>query len=163
MVTNVSRLMDADNDVERFQPAPAGVRLTEAYKATEAVSRMMPTTPSVTEASGRVGVRNILSAKVETVSQHTIAPTVQARKINGVIGEIMDGSVIVYCQNGSQEIPIRLPTSIIPEDLLHHGEPVSVFLDQAKGYRIPVIEKRAISTLPKLPDENAINEWIKSI
>jgi hypothetical protein len=85
-----------------------------------------------------------------------------AKQIEGVIAEIMEGSVVIRCKV-PEDVELRLPPSLIPNELLSFGTPVSISLEATGGYRMPVVRGRKIQEQPKLPGQSAVEDWLNSL
>jgi hypothetical protein len=120
--------------------------------------------PVATEASSAQA-----AALKSAVSESQTPPLVQARgirAIKGVIGEsIGQGNYVVYCYPPtSPKFDIRLPEVVIPSDLRAYGRPVFVAIDVENGIRRPVVTPREITKpLPRLPEQDAVESWLKSL
>jgi len=91
------------------------------------------------------------------------APT-GIRRINGVIAEIKQDSVVIDCDLPSGgRVEMNLPPALIPSDLQKFGTPVQISLDSTSGVRIPLIERRVITEQPKLAGQKEVEDWIEKL
>lgn len=67
------------------------------------------------------------------------------------------------CRTSSGAVEIQLPPAVIPENLLHYGQPVTISLDYSSGYRRPKIERREIGNIDPLPGQQAAEEWLDTL
>ena len=100
-----------------------------------------------------------------TISQspETVVPAV-VQEIDGVIAEVMEGSVVIQCRlPGAEDLELRLPPSLIPSGLIAFGTPVRISLETSGGYRVPIVRARDIGEQPELSGQSAVEKWINSL
>jgi hypothetical protein len=81
------------------------------------------------------------------------------RHIDAVIQHISGQHCIVRCDLAAGPVDLRIPLSYVPNELLMHGQPVTVSLDRSLGYRVPKVEARQITMSGASEDERQILEW----
>jgi hypothetical protein len=108
--------------------------------------------------------KQVLGTTVEP--SETISPTLELaglRSIDCVISEIRRDTVKIKCKGATGDTELQLPPSLIPNALMHVGQPIVISLDSSDGYRRPVINARAIGPQAKLPGQDEFESWAKSI
>jgi hypothetical protein len=100
------------------------------------------------------------------VSYHGVASTVDSsgsKSLGGVILEICRDTVRIECVLPSGVVELQLPPTLVPEALMQVGQPISISLDTAGGYRRPVLRARPIGPQPKLPGQDDYEKWAATL
>lgn len=97
---------------------------------------------------------HILPQSLQLASVETI------KKVEATVGEIDPTSVTIHCKTSFKDVDIKLPISLVPDELRNYGMPVYVSLDSATGVRIPLIEKRSIGPQPDLDGIDEVQAWL---
>jgi hypothetical protein len=116
------------------------------------------TSPSLNELKDRLAI-----GLERPERQSSLAVQVGAKTVEGVIGDLLEETVVVHCRLPTGMLDIRLPKTVVPSELLRYGAPVSVSLRSERGARYPVIEPRERNALDALEGEAEIDDWIKSL
>ena len=65
---------------------------------------------------------------------------IAVKHVDGSLDRVVGEEVIIQCSIGEQEYSIRLPLSLVPEELRAIGQPVRISLIDRYGYRYPLVE-----------------------
>lgn len=88
---------------------------------------------------------------------------IAVKHVDGSLDRVVGEEVIIQCSIGEQEYSIRLPLSLVPEELRAIGQPVRISLIDRYGYRYPLVEKRDRKDIPLSPDMQSLLEEIDQL
>jgi hypothetical protein len=95
-----------------------------------------------------------------SVATSPVAPPerndVGQKYVDAVVDRASQGLCILRCEDGGVMYDLRLPLSLVPDDLQMHGQTVRISLDRSLGYRVPKVERR-------LPQERELTEAEREI
>ncbi|WP_298254722.1 hypothetical protein [Bradyrhizobium sp.] len=138
----------------------------------QTIHRVDPVKRSIFEVSdekqtalSQIKVDRVLASSAPQAAPTTLTAAVASgrRELDAIIGEVTAEYVIVECHTPSGTVELQLPPAVIPADLLHYGQPVSISLDYSSGYRRPNIRRREVSQLPQLPGQEEVETWVRSL
>jgi hypothetical protein len=89
-----------------------------------------------------------------------VAVAAGRKHVDGVIARISGDECLVHCEASADRFDLRLPLSLISDDLRLIGQPVKISLDRQLGFRIPKIERRAAELRAPNAGEVEMMEWV---
>lgn len=122
----------------------------------------LPAPQEKTEISGNTASKAIISTDARPQLRSQMTFPAAAKKIDGVIGEILPEAVIVHVRLNGNTLDLSLPPSLFPPDLMIYGATIEIALDNSLGYRRPVVSPRTISPQPQLEGVSTITDWLQA-
>jgi hypothetical protein len=155
---------NAENRLERALSNQIPMARTDVHGRANQTSFLEPApagqTWAVTEGSPTTIISDAAAVPAHAATTPVVATGI--RKIEGVVSEIMKDSVIIECIRPTGNLDLRLPSGLVPTELMSFGTPVWISLETTGGIRMPVVKRRSIERQPKIDGQDAVEDWLNS-